>query len=334
MISLVRLGWVKNYGGVLNNMYRNSSDAIPIKMNITLFGGGLGDCIAKMPAIRYLLKNYKHVTADLFVPDYFKELADYWLGQEPMITVKTFSNMAAECNYELPALVTHNPVATTLRTHLVDNAFNTLIDTPAPKDLREREYYKIEGAPSTDYGDYIVITTNYTADVRQFKPETINEIVRWAAGKGLKTVFLGNTLSVTGNTSEPKIASKTSRVELEKGINLLNQTTLLEAAKIMGRAKAVVGVDNGLLHLACCTNTWVVGGFTSVHPDTRVPYRKGVQGYKYLTVTPDAGLGCKFCQTNMQFRYMHDFRTCVYKDYQCLDELTAKKFIDKLELII
>jgi ADP-heptose:LPS heptosyltransferase len=314
-------------------MFRNPSDAPKTKVNFTFFGGGMGDCIAKMPVVRYILERYPHVQMDMWVPDYFLELAEYWLENVKCIEVKSFSAQIAHCDYTLPALITQNDTATTLHTHLVHNAFNTLIDIPAPSDPKALEYFKITGDPTTNFGRYIVITTNFTANTREMKPEIINSLIDWADQKGLKVVFLGKSLIDIGDQQVKGIRTKTSRAELHRGINLINQTSLLEAARIMSKAVAVVGVDNGLLHLAACTDVPIVGGFSNVRPDTRLPYRNGQMGYNFYTVEPDESLGCRFCQTNMNLVYNNSFKECFYKDLACLDQLSAQKYIDKLELI-
>jgi ADP-heptose:LPS heptosyltransferase len=313
-------------------MFRSPSDAPKTNINITFYGGGMGDCIAKMPAVRYLLREYKHVTADMWVPDYFMELAEYWLKDEPHIRkLRPFSAMKAECDFTLPALLTHNSTATTIHTHLVHNAYNTLLDIPAPEDPTDLEYYRITGEPDQNYGNYVVITTNFTANSREMKPETINALIDWADSKSLKVVFLGKSIMDLGEQKHTHILAKTSRAELHRGINLINQTSLLEAARIMSKAKAVIGLDNGLLHLAACTDVPIVGGFSTVDPNTRMPYRQGRMGHNFYPVVPDESLGCRFCQTNMNLVYKVDFRLCYYSDYKCLDLLDKRKYIDALE---
>lgn len=123
------------------------------------------------------------------------------------------------------------------------------------------------------------------------------------------------------------------------GLDLIDKTTVLQAANIMSGALAVVGVDNGLLHLAGCSKVPIVAGFTTVSPDIRLPYRDGVLGKDCYVVTPPATLACRFCQQGTNFLYGHDYRNCLYKNDSALDRLctksiTADRFIHHLEIIL
>ncbi len=108
----------------------------------------------------------------------------------------------------------------------------------------------------------------------------------------------------------------------------------------MSKAKAVVGVDNGLLHVAGCTGVAIVGGFTTVRPEIRMPIRHNILGWNYHAVIPDKSLDCSFCQQDTNFLYGHDYRKCWYKEKKerteilCIKQLTADKFKTILESIL
>ena len=98
----------------------------------------------------------------------------------------------------------------------------------------------------------------------------------------------------------------------------------------MGGAEVVVGLDNGLLHLAACTPVKIVAGYTTVKPAHRMPYRVGELGYKVWPVVPDLALKCRYCQSKAGFVYKFDFRSCYYGDYECTINLSADKYIKKI----
>ncbi len=124
------------------------------------------------------------------------------------------------------------------------------------------------------------------------------------------------------------------KADYTKGINLIDKTSLFEAHSIMANSAAVLGLDNGLLHLACMSSTAkLVYGFTTVEPRHRLPYRNDIQGYNCLVVMPTKEeLSCIGCQSNMNFaNTTHCFTTCFYKDNACLSLMTSDKWISKLQ---
>lgn len=138
-------------------------------------------------------------------------------------------------------------------------------------------------------------------------------------------------------------------INYSAGINLINKTNLLEAHKIISCSKTLIGVDNGLTHLAQTIPGFpVVIGFTSVKPMHRMGYRDGVLGKDVYSVVPPESLICRFCQSNMQFTYFisenprkqHDFKYCYYKErnedtqIQCVNQLKPELYIKELEKIL
>jgi ADP-heptose:LPS heptosyltransferase len=98
---------------------------------------------------------------------------------------------------------------------------------------------------------------------------------------------------------------------------------LIEALAIINKASLLVGVDNGLMHLAACgeNGTPIVGGYTTINPEYRdLPNLRE-------SIEPDEELSCRFCQSKYNFAFLHDFRTCMYGDLKCVSQMTAGKFI-------
>jgi ADP-heptose:LPS heptosyltransferase len=312
-------------------MFRDPDDAPQFRVNVDFRVGGLGDNIAKMTVIRHVLEAMPHISMDIWVPTYFMELARHWVGKEKRIKLDIVDNLA-QADATLTTLRCDGNYHSNLKAHIVTHAWRTMIDTEPPS-MKAMEYYRIEGEPSISIGgDYIVITPNFTAKSRAMSAETINGITDWAIGQGLQVVYLGQMASVYH--SSLSVPSHTPRADYSKGIALFNKTSLLEAARIMAKARAVVGLDTGLQHLAACTDAPIVGGFSIVKPDTRIPVRHGRMGWRYWAVVPEATLKCRFCQSTNPYVFGHDFRNCFYEDYQCLEQLTATKYIEKIELAL
>lgn len=309
--------------------FRSASDAPSVAFNVGFNNGGLGDQIARMPAALYLAREYPHHLYNWWVPDYFAPLASHITRPIPNILVGAFSTYNTVGDKSLPALHCDNKNYTTLKTHTTKHAFQMMtgLDAPTPNDMnypRFESLSKYIGLPTP----YVVLTSGHTAKAREWAPQSINEVARYLNRRGFNVVWLGKKTSELGTGALIRGTFDVA-VDYTVGVDLIDRTSLLDAAAIMGGAKAVVGVDNGLLHLAATTDVPIVGGFTSVDPNTRLPYRYGIMGWNYYTVVPEPS--CRFCQTKMQFVYDHDFRNCFYQDYQCVAQLTSQKFITELE---
>lgn len=109
---------------------------------------------------------------------------------------------------------------------------------------------------------------------------------------------------VTGKTDErvfnelERKKSVSNSLENFGIIDLTNKTTISQVWKIINKAKCVVTMDSGILHLAGTTDTHIVQLGSSIHPEFRAPYRHGKQSYKYSYVAGGCNL---FCASNMKY---------------------------------
>ena len=228
-----------------------------------------------------------------------------------------------------------------MKIHCLDYAFLKLCDENPP--LTSKNYLKLDVTSILGLGfdlpdDYAVLTTGFTAEVREWPPEEVNKTAKWLVEQGITPVFLGQTQTETGNKHTIKGTFK-EEIDFSQGINLIDKTSLLQAATIMYSAKAVLGVDNGLLHVAGCTDVPIIGGFTTVTPEVRMPVRNNILGWNYYPVVPDKSLECSFCQEKTNFLFGHDYRNCIYKgkkaqENQCTKQMTAEKFIYQLKVVL
>jgi ADP-heptose:LPS heptosyltransferase len=165
---------------------------------------------------------------------------------------------------------------------------------------------------------YAVITTGVTTPSRNIKPEYYNMIIDHVIAKGLTPVFLGKRVTGTGNQRNIHTVYS-DQVNYKLGVDLLDKTSLMQAASIMSRAAFVVGHDNGLLHLAGCTEVPIVFGYNLASPEHREPVRQ--IGKVYNVHLEHKDLACTFCQSNTNFVIGYNFRQCFYADLKCMDLL-------------
>jgi hypothetical protein len=303
-------------------------------VNFIFMQGGLGDAVAALPVLKYVQNKYTWITPLIWMPDFMVDFSKELL---PEMQIKGYSDMKKHYDQRKPTKTTQwDGIVSPMKIHCTDYAFLKLCDEIP--SIEEKNFLQLD--PDNSYGlqtelpkDYIVLTTGFTAEVREFPAATVNAIAQWCADNSIEVVWLGKKATGTGGSYVIKGAFN-QQIDYTKGLDLIDKTTLLQAAYVMGKAKAVLGVDNGLLHVAGCTDTNIIGGFTTVSPEIRIPVRNNELAYKYYTVTPEPELGCRFCQQKTNFLYNHDYKFCMYNDKLCVSDMTAEKFITILKKLV
>lgn len=353
--------------------------------------GGMGDMIARLPALKQLVLRHPQVSVDVYWYDYFVPYAAAVLSHERIrhLKMSDWKKMSIE-DANRPTIKFDPMNVTSMKTHLARIGYMFLLDEvdvspdlleylPTPDDegeavrkfglmspqenareaqlqqeqTREAQLPK-ENAREAQLLRYVVVTTGYTAPTRRWKETEVNVFCKRIKEHGLTPVFLGkkanelgikhkNIKNEEGTTLDAEFQEG---VDYSVGIDLRDKTTLIEAANIMRHAKAVVGLDNGLLHLSATTNVPSVWGFTSVQPGHRLPYRDGKMGKDMVVIAQPQSLGCRYCQSKMHYIYGHDYRKCFYQSeknydskkiqplpYQCLDYMKAESFVKALETL-
>lgn len=316
-------------------MYRKPQNTI--HTNILYNSGGIGDHIAALPTSKYIYDHHPHVIQYLWVPDFFLDFAKASLPNDKQkLIIRPFSQQK-KYNENFYTRTLHGHVHTSLGTHLVDHAFHVLVNQQV--DDKHKNYLKpdLTNVDVTRFNlpdKFVVITTGFTAPVRELLPEYVNQLSDYVLSRGYTPVYLGKEEAHNGDKHVIKGTFKTE-IDYSKGISLINQTTLLESAKVISEAKALVGLDNGLTHVGGCTDTPLIIGYTTVDPKHRLPYRYDQLGWNcYLVTLTPQELACIHCQDNMQFTYDFQFTGCFYKDTLCTKLLNADKYIKELDKVL
>ena len=288
----------------------------PVTINVISNNGGLGDQIARIPAIRYCLENFDHVSLKVYWQDYFYDLAPV-LYQHKRLKHFRLSE-ASGLNAVLEPVVDfdHNRVSP-LSLSLVDHAFLILMDR-LPLSESDRAYPFV--GPHKDE-KRIIFTVASTAPAREWPVIHINELARRVRAANFECVLLGNTEKIEAGDGIIQ-ANIDPNLDLSLFTNLINKTTLCEALATMRSASAVVGVDNGLIHLAACTSVPIVCGYTSVEARLRQPTHIGFIAIE--PKSPSYGYQSKSFAVNRDFRFPTD------EEYGCNIEMSATRFADAL----
>lgn len=322
-------------------MYKHKPRQVHI--NIMFDAVGLGDLVGDLPALWFLYNNHPHVHLYVAIPDFFYEFAKNCLkGTEDRFNIAKWSQGHRGFKPDCHTVSFRNNHYTNLAQHMTEHAFHLICNT-VPDNLNDYNYIQpdLSKVNIRDFqipDKYVVVTTGYTAAVRQFAPQHVNNIVQYILDKGYTPVFLGKAETKSGSAHVIRGNFDTT-INFNAGFSLIDQTNLFQATAICGKATAVVGLDNGILHLAACTDVPIVGGYTTVKPEHRLPYRKGIKGWNYLPVVPPTSLKCRFCQSNWLHNNDNVFTECRYvtpkePDIACVKELDASLYIEQLDKIL
>lgn len=301
--------------------------------------GGLGDQLARMVAVRESLRLDDSVDIRLFISAYMLPLLNASPDLAPFIEngrllLFDVSDLPQNLNKLQPGIIMGERSFSPSRLSLVDDGLLTLADSITDingkkinKDYIEISPPKIDWKTASDEfcrfeaassGNKIaIVTTGFTSATRSWPTTEIDKYTTWLKENDVVPVFLGASKNTHVDTSLPEINT-------DGCIDLREKTTLLEALYVMNYSNIIVGVDNGLMHLAACLAFLppIVGGYTTIDPK----YRQ--LGVLVATVEPDESLDCRFCQSKYNFAFEHDFRVCMYGDIACRTHMTAEKFIE------
>lgn len=294
------------------SVFRSGTQTSPRNVNFKLAHGAIGDFIGYMSAIEWIARTHPHVHGRLYCPDRFYSIAKNVLETHPHWTILKGAPDDSHPTLE-PAPFPINACGA----HMVDLGFMYFanINPPPPG---EGFYPKLnlekQKNPKDGEGRYAVLCAGYTTKMRRWPPKVFNAVAQYLRGRGITPVALGQKYVGDRPTNF-------SGFDFKLVEDLRNKTTLLEAAKVIEEADLIIGLDNGLLHLAGMTDTPIIFGYNVASPVHRQPRRRG--GGKILNIAPSTkALSCTFCQSNMRHLYTHSFDKCLYDDLKCLDALS------------
>jgi ADP-heptose:LPS heptosyltransferase len=306
----------------------------------------IGDVTCSLPAIKWICDNYKrykilapYQLKDLFffVPeDRFHDLKDTIFLDDKYLEIYLNSFHARNFNPEFIEYDNLNKRSTQvplpLRMHLCQYASIQLLNRVWSLEQMNYLKYPLDNDEikefDIDFSKCVATNITYRDSARTMPKEEMNKICDYIESKGYQVLLLGTTRSSWPHNEEYKSLDLKNR-----GIDLRDKTSIKQSINIISKCKAVFGMDGGIMHLAGMTNTPIVCGYTMVAPEYRMPIRDNILGKDVYPVLPDDDLECKFCTSAWQLE-THDYRSCYFKHLNCVKQMTAEKFIDKLGILI
>lgn len=305
--------------------YREGTELPTFPMNFTYADGGMGDYICWSAALLFVADTCPFVEGRLFAPAFFIEFVRH--AFRPFPKWKVFLAEKIHDHYEDNSLILgpgingHQQLLNAVGTHLLDLGFAYFanMSPPPPGYYHYPEFsFTVSTLPKKLIPKkYVVLTPGGTTDTRRVPGKAWNPIIEDILRRGLTPVFLGKS-----NMTKEHGAIFPEGTDYDKGIDLRDQTTTLEAAAIMQHAAATLGLDNGLLHLAACVPSDIIFGYNIAAPSQRRPVRRISGRIIDLTLSREE-LACIHCQTRMKQQNLINFKNCFYGDLKCLSLLFA-----------
>lgn len=294
-------------------------------VNFVLAKSGLGDILNFLPALNWIAETQPHVNGVIYCNDWLELVAKHFFNKFSTWRIRPVEWLAKEVVQRTPTYFIDqtrgyvNPAGA----HLVDLGFIYFTNqATAPvgfSHLLQFDDSLRKAQITSGVGKYAVITPVATCSNRGMDVFLFDKLKTHTLSLGLEVVVLGK------ETNPPT-------KDYSRCINLINKTSLMEAASIIQNAALVIGVDNGLLHLAGMTKTPIVFGYTTVSSKLREPRRP--HGVCVNVEIPESLLPCISCNEKMRFTFSHDFKYCFYKDDKCVEILSQSdlwfKAIDEI----
>ena len=267
------------------------------------------------------------------MPDYLRAFAQHVLPN--YANVIAFSQAKDGFPSNVEGLSTAwNQIHTPMRTHPVDYAFHVLADRHEYR-IENKNYLKIRPYEINIKrfklpNKYACICTTASEPCKALPPEVLNQIADFVIQKGYTPVFLGKQEAKAGY-KDFAVRAKVIDIDYSKGVNLVDKTSMLEAAKVIHYSAAFVGMDSGLVHLAGCTNSSIIAGYSLVDPIHVAPIRSGSQTWRFTPIEPDDNIPHRYHQTYTNFK-KGDYREFPYAPV--IGSLSIDKWTKALENVL
>jgi len=172
--------------------------------------------------------------------------------------------------------------------------------------------FRIEQAAGLGFGgDYLAFAPGANSGSKRLSVASFAALGRRAEAKGLRVVILGAG-------AEDQRLAELLLAELPRALNLVNQCTLAQSAAWICGARALVGMDSGLAHIAGAAGVPTLAVFGPTRPRHSAP--RGPQ----VRVLRDESLTCLEC---MAFR-------CPLPGHPCMTALPETLLWNELQSLL
>lgn len=290
----------------------------------------IGDTIAALGSLKYAIENFhKDGRYHILRHKQFKDLYMHPSFDQSKITDFETHTQFKE-PYAFKQLNEVNGKALRLhplRVSLIDYGSIALLTRILPDEHKNYIPFVVPADVSRfniPFEKAVVVSITSSTPVRKIPDNEVQKICNMLLDLGYIPVIVGKTQS--------SFKVNWSAIRPTKGIDLINQTSLAELYHIIDKSVAIIGLDNGVMHISGMSpNARIVYGTTIVHPELRMPYRNNICGWRCEPVLPDTP--CSLCQSKWQLDNF-DFTKCYFNNYACTSTMTAEKFIEAFKKVL
>lgn len=253
----------------------------------------IGDTLCSTPVLRKLYQSYN---SKIIVVTKYPELFKH----NPYVE-KVYESNSINLDYINDNFITHNSFYENGQKNNrgIEYKHNTIdirqyhaikLGFMLTKDEMELDYVPDEFEVIKNLPEkYILIHPVQNWPSRTWSASNWMELTKRLNDNNINVVSIGKDSSETGffNVKKPIFNFK-----IDKGLNLMNKTSLSQSWHLIQKSSCFVTMDSGLLHLAGTTDANIIQLGSSINPEFRAPYRKGGQTYKYHYVGGTCPLMC------------------------------------------
>lgn len=314
----------------------------PAKTGFAYCAGGLGDYVAYTAALIWVAENCPQVHGNVYAPAYFYEFANWHFRSRKNWKVHfdedlrkgEFSKLMRAPDLGKRTQLVNGIGANLLRLGFIYYVGLDYVPEGVTYPQLDLSRSHLPKGLSKMEQPWVVLTPGGTASNRTVPGSKWTPIISYIRKLGMLPVLLGRE-ELRGS-----YRANLGDVVLDGVLDLRNETTLLEAAAAMKYAKATLGLDNGLIHLAATTDAAIVCGYNIVKPEQRRPVRPA--GAWRELIPSEAELPCVSCQVNLPLNHTRLTNYCLYESVPewrnaCIEILFSdegKRWTDELDSIL
>ena len=298
----------------------------------------LGDTLSALPALKYAVENvFTDGKYQIMVHDYMRSLFQF-VPEENIIYFgigKELSEPHSVVHYYDVINTEQGPSAllNPLKLSLIDYSSIKLLGLILPEEHKNYPKLDLSDVDISEFNlpeKYVCILSTSLHKNRSLPRAEVYRIANYLIKQGITPVFMGKSTRIIdtfGATPRYGISPPAK----EGMLDLVDKTTIMQAAKVMSNAMAVVGADTGLIHLAACTDVKIVCGYTTVAPELRMPYRHNKMDWNLTPIYPP-NTDCRYCSSALFLNHVN-FNECLQNEYQCIESLSSENYIFALKTL-
>lgn len=257
----------------------------------------IGDVLLALPAARYVMKNHIFGLEDSCLFSNYHEFLQC-TDIVDLCTLVTVRGKVAFPTFRFKPDMLRKGYRVGHKHKALEAFWFIGMDDVPVEELNYVRYRKDSLAPSISDKKFAVVCATFSDRRRKFTDEAMAELLEYLKASGYVPVLVG----VTRRTWQEKVRFGEYNVDYSGCVNMVNKTRPDSLMQMLDEATVVISPDNGILHLAGCTDTPMVGYYTIIDHKYVAPIRGNEIGKDCINVEADIMcMGC-YPRTDMFYK--------------------------------